>query len=55
MLPLVFLNKGFMFQPDVCIGCHDVLMISINLTGIAILKFAALIIIDYKNKIYNHT
>ena len=33
-----FLNSGFRFQPNVCNGCHDLLMISINLSNIAILK-----------------
>ena len=28
-----FLNKGFKFQPDICNGCHHVLMMSINLSG----------------------
>ena len=27
-----------MFQPDVCNGCHNVLMISMNLSDIAILN-----------------
>ena len=31
-----FLNKGFKFQPNVCNGCHD-LLISINLSDFAIL------------------
>ena len=26
-----FLEKGFNFQPHVCNGCHDVLMMSMNL------------------------
>ena len=33
-----FLEKGFRFQPNVSNGCHDVLMISINLDDIAILN-----------------
>ena len=33
-----FLYKGFKFQPDVCNGCHNLLMISMNLSNIAILK-----------------
>ena len=33
-----FLDKGFKFQPYVCNGCHDVLMMSINLCDIAILN-----------------
>ena len=33
-----FLDKGFKIQSDVCNGCHDVLMMSMNLSGIAILN-----------------
>ena len=33
-----FLNKGFRFQPNVCNGCHDLLMMSMNLSDIAILN-----------------
>ena len=33
-----FLDKGFKFQPQVCYECHDVLMMSMNLSDIAILK-----------------
>ena len=32
------LDKGFKFQPDVCNGCHDVLMMYMNLGNIAILN-----------------
>ena len=36
----IFLNKGFKFQTHVCNRCHDLLMISVNLSDIAIiLKF----------------
>ena len=35
---LVLLDKGVTFQPYVCNGCHDVLMISMKLRNIAILK-----------------
>ena len=34
---LVFLDKGFKFQPYGHNGCHDVLMTSMNLSNIAIL------------------
>ena len=34
----IFLDEGFKFETVVCNGCHDVLMISMNLTTIAILK-----------------
>ena len=33
-----FLDNGFKFQPDVCNGCHDVLIMSINLNNISILN-----------------
>ena len=39
------LDKGFTFQPDVCNGCHDLLMMSINLNDIATLSFQA---VDYR-------
>ena len=35
---LYFLDKGFKFQTDIFNGCHDVLMMSINLNNIAILN-----------------
>ena len=34
----IFLIKGFKFQPDVCNGCHDVLMTSMNVSIIAFLN-----------------
>ena len=33
-----FLNKGFKFQPNVCNGCHDLLLMSMNLHDIVILN-----------------
>ena len=33
-----FLNKVFKFQSNVCNGCHDLLMMSMNLSDIAILN-----------------
>ena len=33
-----FLNKVFKFQPNICNGCHDLLMMSMNLSNIAILN-----------------
>ena len=33
-----FLDKGFKFQPYVCNGCHHVLMMSMNLSEIAVLN-----------------
>ena len=35
---LHFLNKGFNFQQNVSNGCHDLLMISMDLSDIAILN-----------------
>ena len=34
----IFLNKGFKFEPNICNGCHDLIMISMNLSNIAILN-----------------
>ena len=33
-----FLHKDFKFQPNVCNGCHYLLMMSMNLSNIAILN-----------------
>ena len=33
-----FLNYSFKFQPNVCNRCHDLLMMSMNITNIAILN-----------------
>ena len=33
-----FLNYGFKFQPNFCNRCHDLLMISMSLSDIAILS-----------------
>ena len=33
-----FLNYSFKFQPNVCNMCHDLLMMSINLSDVAILN-----------------
>ena len=33
-----FLNYSFKFQPNVCKRCHDLLMMSMNLSDIAILN-----------------
>ena len=33
-----FLNYSFKFQPNVCNKCHDLLMMSVNLSDIAILN-----------------
>ena len=35
---LEFLHKRFKFQPHVCSGCHEVLMMSMNLSNIVILN-----------------
>ena len=33
-----FLNYSFKFQPNVCNRCHDLLIMSVNLSNIAILN-----------------
>ena len=33
-----FINKGFKFQPNVCNGCQDALLMPINLNDFAILN-----------------
>ena len=40
-----FLGKLYRFQPDVCNGCHDVLIMSMNLKDIAILNICG---VDYR-------
>ena len=35
---VTFLNKWFKFQPNVCNGCHDLLMMSMNFNDIAVLN-----------------
>ena len=35
---IVFLDKGFKFQPHICNGCHDVLMMFMNLSTITVSK-----------------
>ena len=40
-----FLNKWFIFQPNVCNGCHDVLIMSVNLTTLLFQTCKALIIV----------
>ena len=34
----ILLNKGFKFQPNICNRCQNILIISINLSDIAILN-----------------
>ena len=38
MALLAFLDKSFTFQPNACNGYHDLLIMSISLSGIAILN-----------------
>ena len=39
-----FLSKGFEFKPNVFNGCHDLLMMCMNLTNIAVLNIKVLLI-----------
>ena len=38
-----FLNKGFKFQSNVCNGCHDLLMMSMNLCDVAVFSIKIMI------------
>ena len=40
-----FLNYSFKFQPNVCNRCHDLLMMSMNLSDIAVLNIKGLSLI----------
>ena len=42
---LGILDKVFKFQPDVCNGCHDVWMMSITLSNIAILNIQQVLLL----------
>ena len=35
---LLFLDKGFKFQPNVCNGCHDLLIMSMKVSDIDVLN-----------------
>ena len=53
-----FLNYSFMFQPNVCNRCHDLLMMSMSLTDIAILNikgsdYCCIISLIMKNEAIN--
>ena len=45
-----FLNYGFKFQDSVCNGCHDMIMLSVNISDITII---AVKYIDYRCIIHN--
>ena len=40
-----FLNYSFKFQPNVCNRCHDLFMMSMNLSDIAILNIKSFLTI----------
>ena len=44
------LNHGFKFQDSVCNGCHDVTMLSVNISDIAIITIKN---VDYRCIIHN--
>ena len=53
-----FLNYSFMFQPNVCNRCHDLLMMSMSLSDIAILNikgsdYCCIISLIMKNEAIN--
>ena len=45
------LNKGFKFQPNICNGCHELLVISMNLSDIAILNIKSVDYCSISNRI----
>ena len=45
-----FFNRGFEFQDFVCNGCHDLTMLSVNISDIAIIIFKN---VDYRCIIHN--
>ena len=40
-----FLNKWFQFEPNICNGCHNLIMISMNLSNIANLNIKGSILL----------
>ena len=51
-LPLLFLNHGFKVQNSVCNSCHDLTMLSVNISDIAIITIKNA---DYRCIIHNIT
>ena len=47
---LWFSTHGFKFQDSVCNGCHDLTMLSVNISDIAIITVKN---VDYRCIIYN--
>ena len=45
-----FFNRGFKFQDSVCNGCHDLTMLSVNISDIAIITVKN---VDYRCIIHN--
>ena len=45
-----FFNHGFKFQDSVCNGCHDLTMLSVNISDIAIITVKN---VDYRCIIHN--
>ena len=43
-----FLNKGFKFQTNVCNRCHDLLIMSMNLSNIAIMTVLIIVVLLLK-------
>ena len=43
-----FLNKGFKFQTNVCNRCHDLLIMSMNLSNIAIITVLIIVVLLLK-------
>ena len=45
-----FCNPGFKFQDSVCNGCHDVAILCLNISNVAIITVAN---VGYRCMIYN--
>ena len=50
---LYFLNKGFKFQPNVSNRCHDLLMMSMNISDMAKVLIIALLLVKLANGAIN--
>ena len=40
-----FFNHGFKYQDSVCNGCHDLLMLCVNISDVTFINIKALVIV----------
>ena len=50
-----FLDKGFMFQPNICNECHYLLMMSMNLSEIIVLNMRIIAVLVQNNHLIEKT